>query len=60
MDFALFVLANHVQRVKLEKLEIVVFIKPGAFERREEHQDLTVRVRTLEQDVADLKKRLAA
>jgi hypothetical protein len=43
MDFALFALANHVQRVKLE---IVFFIKPGAFERREEHQDLTVRMRT--------------
>jgi len=57
MDFALFGLANHAQRVKLE---IVVFIKPGAFERREEHQDLTVRVRTLEQEVADLKKHLAA
>jgi hypothetical protein len=57
MDFAFFVLANHVQRVKLE---IVVFIKPSAFEPREEHQDLTVRVRTLEQEVADLKKRLAA
>ena len=57
MDFALFALANHVQRVKLD---IVVFIKSGAFERREEHQDLTVRVGTLNQEVADLKKRLAA
>jgi len=28
--------------------------------RREEHQDLTVRVRTLEQEVADLKNRFAA